>query len=93
MLIHFVYVFLTLSLGKTTIYCSIVGPLIWGSPWVAVWVYSSFVVRAVFGLNSCSLFPQCVQVDRGCAGEWPVLRSREVEAVGGTWSLGPWQWW
>ena len=47
-----------------------------------------FPCWAVFCLDACCLFPQCVQavypLDTGYEGIRPVRASREVGAVGGT---------
>ena len=57
-------------------------------------------MKAAFGLDACSLFPQCVQaiipLTRGCAGIQPAHASRKVEAMGRAYSqclvARPWHW-
>ena len=66
-----------------------------------MWVYWVFLPEDCFWfgclLPISSVCAGYYPLDRGHAGAWLVLASREVGAVGGacrrTWLLGPWQWW
>ena len=64
--LHFAYIFYSVSIGETIIYCSLGGLFICGSiPGKLLWVYLFiylFGLQAAFGLVACCLFPQCGQV-------------------------------
>ena len=54
---------------------------------ILAWVLLLVLVLAVFS----SLCAGCYPLDRGYAGVWPMHASREMEAMGRAWFLGPWQ--
>lgn len=60
LLLHFIYISLTLNLGETVIYCGLEELFLHGNIPISLHYSDIFGARAVFGADASHIFPQCV---------------------------------